>query len=438
MQRNNKTCYVLEKILFILCIVIEYCFFAAHFFRRGKKDKTINKSEGFENLHENEMSNQLGEIAEEMCVESDGPFSMEQLNEDLKSDKGKTSKRDVVKENNEISEGDAQLLSQKFEILDHQLHPDKLEKSFIKDNGMTPKRDEFEKDNKKISKEEAPFSSKKMMILNDPLPPLHRLQKDCRNDKRISQNENKCIPVHKEISEKVVPCSLEKFLLWEGPLVQEEAYESLQDDNYETEDEMASRDGEKEKYTENYQFPVERYEALDGSWDPEKNSDFEANFENAFGKNLKESDAEDPWYRVSSMKIENDGHILKEISYNQLDLESDIKIDAQFNAVFGLKAERYEGIDNYNGDFNMILQPTQRKACSNNPIDDEYNFEDDYEDYGNEERRIETVQKKQITVRDHACKITAFEKFFLYSNIDNMKCVREIKDPLVSIVFVCS
>lgn len=119
---------------------------------------------------------------------------------------------------------------------------------------------------------------------------------------------------------------------------------------------------------------------MDDKWNPEKNSDFKVDFESVFGKKIKESDSEDPWYRVSSTKIENLGHRSKEISYNQLDLENEFEIDVQFDAVFGLDAERYEGNANCEEAFDMIPKNTHKMEYVKKLVDDHYDFEDDYDD----------------------------------------------------------
>lgn len=95
-------------------------------FRNKKKEKNeVEKSESFEELNDNETSNQVGEFSPEISVELDGP--LEHISEIIENDKGMAPSSNGFEQNkNETMNGGYQLSPESIQISEDPVLPDKL------------------------------------------------------------------------------------------------------------------------------------------------------------------------------------------------------------------------------------------------------------------------------------------------------------------------
>lgn len=212
-----------------------------------------------------------------------------------------------------------------------------------------------------------------------------------------------------------------------GPFPQENLHEPFEYDKWQSVEKFDRSDDDNEISKNNCQFSPERIELCDGSADPDENSEFEVDFDAAFGPTAKEFDDKDPWYLVPSMTIGNLGRSSRD---QLLVLENDEEFDAEFNAALGLDVKSYVKSDSYDDTSNFISKNPPQKGNEKKLVDVEYDFEEDH--HSDEEKQMKIEQEKKYYIRDIPAKNLSLEKLILYSDVDNQMYARGIKDPLVS------
>lgn len=366
------------------------------------------------------------------------------LDEALKSDDELTPSRDNVSDREKSIESVP--FSSEIDMMPHGQFPSENTKEDLTAAIVVISNEVgFDEDDRVKYEEYAPFSAEvipnKVGFVEDDKVKYE----DAPFSPEITPNEVGFVEIDK-VKYKDAPFSTEKCMTLHGPLSEENSDESLVYRlSYLIKDELLEKGQSEEKFDccydddemaiVNCQLSPEKIEACNGLVDHE-NSIFEVDFEGAFGPNMKEFDTEDPWYHLSSKTIENVGHSSE---YHRFALEKDNEFGEEFDAVIEQYAKSHK-IDSYDDAFGCNIENPYKEGhfIEKTPIDVKYDFA--YDDDSDEEIEMKKTQKKKlkVVIRDRPVKNPTLQKLFLYSDVDNRMYIREIKDPLVSILFICT
>lgn len=276
--------------------------------------------------------------------------------------------------------------------------------------------DSYDSDIKESPKECVQFPHKQTMILDGPL---------LTEAREVDLNRSDNVPSDKISINDLLPAKCQDSDLKEEDCLAAQKYKSCDEDN--------------ETSYDNYPFLSEKVEILEIAEHPDNKMEFKVDFEQAFGPSIQEFDTEDLWYVASSKKVKNEEHDSKEYFHRRLALEDDEELDSNFDAVFQEDTEKCQ-IDSFDDTFEIFPDSIQSKEHYYkiiDPLDDNIDYTGSF---SSDEEPTKNLKNKKLkfVIRDRPLKNPIFEKLFLQSEVDNMMYLREIKDPMVSVLFICN
>lgn len=275
--------------------------------------------------------------------------------------------------------------------------------------------DGYDNDIKENPKKCVQFPPKQMMNLDSPL--LKEI-----GEEDLNSNDN--VPSDKMDINDLLPAKCQDS--------------DLEDDDCVVAQKSNSCDEDNEKSYDNSPFPSQKVEILEIPEHPDNKMKFKVDFEQAFGPSIQEFDTEDLWYVASSKKVENEEHNSKEYFHRRLALEDDEELDSYFDAVIQEDTEKCQ-IDSFDDTLQIFPDSIQSKEhyYKLDPLDDYIDYTGSF---SSDEQPTKNLKNKKLkfAIRDRPLKNPIFEKLFLQSEVDNMMHIREIKDPLVSVLFICN